>query len=356
MKTESELEASLRATFAAQAAAITEGPIWDHDATGDVFPGAQPVRRADHDAQPPGGLTKAGPPKAGPPKAGLRKAGLTKAGPPTTDRDGPGRRPHRPSRWRAPVLAAAAVAAVVGTVVTIGAVTKTPTMTPAASSGGSNSSEIGSGATSIATAAGPITVVAADGTITVAKGAPATSIDVYIDALCPICGEFEQANGPQIARQVDSGALAVRYRLVDFLNQASASGSYSTRAFAALISVARYDGAEPGVFTRFLGELFTVGTQPKEQAATDLSDADLAHLAAQAGASAKAQRAISTGAAFDAAQTAAAANFADLTTVAARQGRAPGVPTVAVGDTTVDTNAADWLADLLLPGTPKPSN
>jgi protein-disulfide isomerase len=139
--------------------------------------------------------------------------------------------------------------------------------------------------------------------------------------------------------------VAVRYRIVDFLDPASASGDYSTRAYAALISVATHDGDRPGVFTQFRSALFQ--HQPVENGPSDLSDSDLAALAAGAGASAEAQRAIAGGAALDAATADARSNMASLTAVAASVGRAPGTPTVTVGGTPVATNEAGWLANLL---------
>lgn len=189
--------------------------------------------------------------------------------------------------------------------------------------------------------------VGPDGAITVAAGDPGLVLDLYVDALCPICGEFERTNGEAIERAIDDGQLAVRYRFVDFLNAASASGDYSTRAYAALLTVARQDGGEPGVFLRFHAALFDPAHQPVEQSAHDLSNADLASLAGSVGASAAAQADIASGAGVAEAHTLASAALDALTAVAETAGRAPGVPTVAFAGTPVNTNSPGWLAGLL---------
>lgn len=78
----------------------------------------------------------------------------------------------------------------------------------------------------------------ANGVITVSAGTPAASIDVYEDPLCPYCAQFERQYGQQIAQAVDEGKVAVNYHLLNFLDQASGSGTYSTRATAALMCAA----------------------------------------------------------------------------------------------------------------------
>lgn len=300
MTTDRPVEDALRATFAARAGTITDGPTWDEAVAAsslEVVAPSQPLGAAPMKQQP------------------------------------------RPRRWRAPVLAAAAVAivAVVTSVVIAGNSNKSPTAAPAASVAAAGESQ------------GPVATVGTDGIITVAKGAPATVIDIYEDALCPSCAEFEQADGPQIIRQVDSGTLAVRYRMVNVLDPDSASGTYSTRAYAAMISVATHDGTSPDVFARFHAELFTAKNQPREFGTTDLSNSDLARLAAQVGASRAAQQAISDGAAISAAKSAATANLTELTKMASQSALPAGTPTVAAGNTTIDTHQTGWLTELLRP-------
>lgn len=304
MTVDRRLEDALRATFEARAETITEGPLWDAS-----------VAASPRDAE------------SG---QGRRYISANATG---------GR-----ARWRAPLLAAAAVVAVaaVTSVAVAGTRDRAATAGPATFRDGS-----GAGAPAPAHLTAPVASVDAAGNITVAVGSPATTLDVYEDAICPTCAEFEQANGPNLARRIDDGTLAVRYRMVDFLNAASASGTYSTRAYAAMLAVADHDGAAPGVFARFHAALFAAANQPREQATTDLSNAALAALAAEAGASTAAQQAITDGAAISTARAAAAANLKELTTIASRSGRAPGTPTVTVGETAIDTNRTGWLATVL---------
>ena len=77
------------------------------------------------------------------------------------------------------------------------------------------------------------------GIITVSNGSPTLVLDVYEDALCPSCGEFEAQFGQQMAKAIDDGQLTVKYHMVNFLDGSSASKNYSTRAYGALLTVAK---------------------------------------------------------------------------------------------------------------------
>ncbi len=188
------------------------------------------------------------------------------------------------------------------------------------------------------------------GIITVSNGNPALVLDIYEDALCPICREFEEQYGQQLAKAIDQGDLTVRYHMVDFLNRASTSGTYSTRAYSALLAVARGDGAQPGIFMRFHSALFNKANQPVEVSSggkSDLSNAQLASLAGSVGVAKATQEQISAGAGVDKAQTDAASNLQSLTAVAASVGRTPGTPTVAKDGKPLDTRDVNWLTKLL---------
>lgn len=185
------------------------------------------------------------------------------------------------------------------------------------------------------------------GVITVANGDPELSLDVYEDALCPICGDFEHQYGQQIAQAIDEGQLEVKYRMVDFLNGASHSGDYSTRAYGALLAVAKNDGATPGVFMAFHTAIYDSKNQPKENSSSDLSNQQLADLAGDAGVSDATQKLIADGAEVGAAKANAQTNMATLTEVAAKVGRGPGTPTVAKDGIPISTNDVNWLANML---------
>lgn len=86
-----------------------------------------------------------------------------------------------------------------------------------------------------------------DGVVVAGRPAPHT-LDVWEDALCPGCGQFEQQAGEPIARALAEGRLQVRYHLVNLLDRASSPEGYSSAAGNALICAAE-NGAFPTVHT-----------------------------------------------------------------------------------------------------------
>lgn len=187
----------------------------------------------------------------------------------------------------------------------------------------------------------------AGGIVTVQNGNPTLVLDVYEDALCPLCAEFEHQYGQQIAKAIDDGQLGVRYHMVAFLDPSSHSGTYSTRAYAALMAVAKDGGSTPGQFMSFHTALYDAKNQPAESGSSDLSNEQLAKLAGQIGASAATQQLISAGADVSAAQANAKTNLDSLTAVAAKVGRQAGTPTVARDGVPLNTNDTSWLTNLL---------
>lgn len=193
------------------------------------------------------------------------------------------------------------------------------------------------------------------GVITVANGTPKLSLDVWEDPLCPLCADFEHQYGQQMAKAIDDGQLELKFRMVDFLNRSSASGDYSTRAYAALQAVAKVDGDKPGVFMAFHTAIYDAKNQPKENGTTDLSNDDLAAIAGKAGASGEAQQLIKDGGQVDAAAADAKTNMDSLTEAAAKVGRGPGTPTVAKDGVPLATNDTSWLTKLLPAAEPSAS-
>ena len=86
-----------------------------------------------------------------------------------------------------------------------------------------------------------------------------TVVDLYIDPMCPYCGQFDAANGATLAALVDNGAITLRLHALTFLDQASAGSEYSSRASAALTCVA---ATNPESTLDYLTALF--GDQPIE--------------------------------------------------------------------------------------------
>lgn len=189
------------------------------------------------------------------------------------------------------------------------------------------------------------TATVSDGAIVVAHGSPTIRIDAYQDALCPICGAFEQSFGADIDTAIDDGRLGVTYRMLTFLDPSSASGTYSTRASAALLCVASWAGSQPGLFQDFHAALFAPEHQPAEGATTDLSNADLAELAATVGAPANAAACIRDGVEVSAARAEFTAASARLTHL----GLQVATPTI-VRDGRQIMLSNTWLTDLLAGG------
>ncbi|MBD8868851.1 DsbA family protein [Nocardioides donggukensis] len=114
--------------------------------------------------------------------------------------------------------------------------------------------------------------------VVVGEASAPTTVQVYEDFLCPVCGVFEEATAEQLAEAVDAGRIRVDYRMVAFLDGQS-SDDYSTRAANAAAVV--LDAAGPEVFREFHDALFA--EQPAEGGA-GLSDDRLVELAVEAGA------------------------------------------------------------------------
>ena len=68
----------------------------------------------------------------------------------------------------------------------------------------------------------------------IAAGNGAKKVDLWFDAMCPVCGAFEKANGATLASAVDDGSITLRLHPLTFLDAASNGTGYSTRAAAAL--------------------------------------------------------------------------------------------------------------------------
>lgn len=185
-----------------------------------------------------------------------------------------------------------------------------------------------------------------DGVVLVAKpdSTPKVTIDVFEDALCPVCAAFETQFGQQINQELDAGNLAVKYHMLNFLNGSSFSGDYSTRAAAALLCVAGESGKQPGLYMAYHSALFATDNQPAENGTEDMTNDQLATLASSVGAPADATSCISSGQNVDAA--AASAKTSSATLSAATGGRI-ATPTVLVDGVPVQQLTTDWLTKAL---------
>ncbi|MBO9041105.1 DsbA family protein [Curtobacterium flaccumfaciens] len=100
-------------------------------------------------------------------------------------------------------------------------------------------------------------------------GAGTVRITLYVDYLCPGCGQFEQANGDYIEDLVDSGAATVDIHPVAILSNRSQGTKYSLRAANAAACVAEHS---PNQFYAVNQALFA--KQP-EEGTPGLTDAEL---------------------------------------------------------------------------------
>lgn len=117
-----------------------------------------------------------------------------------------------------------------------------------------------------------------DYSVVVGEESAPTTIAVYEDPQCPICRDFEGAVAEPLAAAVESGEVKVEYRVVSFLDQASAN-DYSSRAANALMAV--QDTAGPDAFAELHRILFE--NQPEEGTAGPEDD-QLVEWAVEAGA------------------------------------------------------------------------
>lgn len=165
-------------------------------------------------------------------------------------------------------------------------------------------------------------------------------IDLYVDPLCPYSGKMVRAQGAEIGRRIEDGSLRVNLRFVNFLEKYSASGTYDFRAIGSAFVVAGQSGSSSVVWA-FVEKIFSAENQPHEGGSSDLSNDQLAELAASAGAPSPAVDLIRAGVflGYDPASI-AASNLAVLHTFPE-----PGVPTVVINGEPLD-GESDWLARL----------
>ena len=105
------------------------------------------------------------------------------------------------------------------------------------------------------------------------------NIVMYIDYLCPFCGQFEATNSDSIRTMVESGAATLEVHPIAILTNKSAGTQYSLRAANAAACVA---DSSPDSFFDFNAILFE--NQP-EEGTSGLTNDELKSLAEEAGVS-----------------------------------------------------------------------
>ncbi|MDJ0392043.1 thioredoxin domain-containing protein [Rhodococcus sp. G-MC3] len=174
-------------------------------------------------------------------------------------------------------------------------------------------------------------VVQGDGVVQLAVPGASRTVDIFEDPMCPFCGQLEVKHGQELAQKIDNGTIGIRYHMVVLpqLNEASASGNYSSRAVAASHCVS--NSADAVVYSAFHATLFSSEFQPKENGDTDHSDAELADMAKQNGASEEIADCITSGS-----MATVAAADAETARAALAASGAAGTPGVLVDGSLVD--------------------
>ncbi|OBH30545.1 serine/threonine protein kinase [Mycobacterium sp. E342] len=178
-----------------------------------------------------------------------------------------------------------------------------------------------------------------DGVYVGSSAAPMT-IDIFNEPICPPCGSFIRSNAGDIDTAVNNKKLAVRYHLLDFLDDKSHSKNYSTRAVAASYCVAAQN--DPKLYTAFYSGLFASNFQPAEDAAEDRTDGELASLAKTVGADADVLTCIKSGDDVGTGKTKSANGYATLSGL-----NANSTPFVWDGTASVNYQDPTWLTKLL---------
>ncbi|OBG35117.1 serine/threonine protein kinase [Mycobacterium alsense] len=237
--------------------------------------------------------------------------------------------PPRPSRkpWLWAGAAAAVVAAVVGGLAVVAAhpwQPSPPNPTPTAAPPPPDAVELR---------------VLDDGVSVGSSVAPVT-IDIFNEPICPPCGSFIRSNAADIDSAVNNKKLAVRYHLLNFLDDKSHSKTYSTRAVAATYCVAAQN--DPKLYNSFYSGLFASNFQPAEDAPEDRTDGELAQLAKTVGADTSVIDCIKGRDDLGTARTKAAAGDTTLAGL-----NANGTPFVWNGTTSVNYQDPTWLTKLI---------
>lgn len=68
------------------------------------------------------------------------------------------------------------------------------------------------------------------------------TVEVYEDALCPACQQFEATDGPKMAQGLGAGKIKVRYHMVNLLDRRSNPAGYSTLGGNAIMCAAEHGG------------------------------------------------------------------------------------------------------------------
>lgn len=109
------------------------------------------------------------------------------------------------------------------------------------------------------------------------SGADAVNVDVYLDYMCPICGQFEDTNSDALDALREAGDITLTIHAISILDRVSQGSAYSTRSAQAFAFVADQAPAQALDFSEAL-----FAQQPEEGTA-GLTDDQLVSIAESVG-------------------------------------------------------------------------
>ncbi|MEU7554559.1 thioredoxin domain-containing protein [Streptomyces sp. NPDC044571] len=98
-------------------------------------------------------------------------------------------------------------------------------------------------------------------TIVLGKADAKKTLELYEDARCPVCSQFEQNVGPQIKKDLDAGKYKIQYVGATFLDKAF-GGSGSKNALSALGAALN---VSPEAFLEYKSALYSKENHPEEK-------------------------------------------------------------------------------------------
>jgi protein-disulfide isomerase len=119
--------------------------------------------------------------------------------------------------------------------------------------------------------------ITSNGSVRIGKPGAKVTVRLVSDFQCPICKEFEAANGQTLQDEVNNGTAAIEYNFIAFLDQSSMGTRYSSRSANAAYCVA---DADPTKFQSWFASMYQ--QQPAE-GTTGLPDSTLVQIAQSAG-------------------------------------------------------------------------
>lgn len=115
------------------------------------------------------------------------------------------------------------------------------------------------------------------GAIRIGKPGAKATVRVIADMQCPVCKQFESANGQVLTDAVNNGSIAVEYNVISFLDQNSGGSRYSSRGANAAYCVA---DADPSKFQAWLSAMYE---QQPEEGKGGLPNSQIIQIATAAG-------------------------------------------------------------------------